>query len=143
MQLIHPKLVNRQHHPPATTSHASSPPSGKSAGFTPPATGAAFGIAPPFSKSASASAVPSGKIFASVSLFWLPSFSRAGSSEFLAVSISLSSKGVLVVFSVILLPRTMDEDEDPSSLAMEVRNVGGADVDGVLVGGVQVIYVLV
>lgn len=37
----------------------------------------------------------------------------------------------------------MDEDEDPSSLAMEVRNVGGADVDGVLVGGVQVIYVLV
>lgn len=76
MQLIHPKLQNKQHQPPSTTSQASMPPSGKSAGLMPPAVGVDFGIAPPLSRSASASASPSGKMLASVGLFWLPSLSR-------------------------------------------------------------------
>lgn len=55
MQLINPNVQNSPHHPPKTTVHALSPPSGKSAGFMPG--GPAFaggGCTPVFSRSASA-----------------------------------------------------------------------------------------
>jgi len=70
MQLIQPKLQANAHQLPKTTSHASRPPSGKSAGFVPPATGpAGLSSKPPFSRSACASASFSGNMLAWVSLF--------------------------------------------------------------------------
>ena len=71
LQLIHPKLQNKQQKAPDTTSHALNPPSGKSPG--PPAGGLIpFACSFAFSRSNSAvSSAVSGMIFASV-------FERAG-----------------------------------------------------------------
>ena len=64
VQLIQPKLQNKQQKPPKTTSHASSPPSGNELGSINPG-GAPFSVVP-CSGSPCGSYSVSGRIFASV-----------------------------------------------------------------------------
>ena len=121
MQLIQPKLTKRQDQPPRTTSQASSPPSGKSAGLIPPCTGSGFGMTPFLSRSASASTSDSGNILASVCLFWLPMRFR----ECLSVDclFSPSSYGILSGVSGTFSSATMVEDLEDGTPAIVDNNL--------------------
>lgn len=111
MQLIQPKLQNRAHQHPKTTSHASTPPSGKSAGFIPPTTGpVGFSSKPPLSRSACACASFSGKILASVSLFCEGYRSMEG-CLFIVASLYGASSGPPLL-SKVLSSATVDEAEE-------------------------------
>lgn len=89
VQLIQPKLQNRQQKAPETTSQASSPPSGKALGSTPACdlAGSAFSTSEPDARSAT-----SGPVFASV---WEVAGSKGYGDGDLSVSIDLFSSATV------------------------------------------------